>query len=148
MIRGGLRRIPGWIPGVARRYLDAFVARDYDGARSLLADDFCLRDLSPGGFTQVDGADAAMVGLREFLDMFASIDILEADAYEVAGVTYLRARVHFCMPRRARGCSSSTTSCDSPTGASQASISSAPVCTRRETAARRPVRGRRAERTF
>ena len=82
-------------PELARRYLDAFVARDYDGVRSMLADDFCLRDLSPGGFTQVDGADDAIVGLREFLDKFASVDILEADAYEVAGVTYLRARVHF-----------------------------------------------------
>ena len=50
------------VPELARRYLDAFVARDYDGVRSMLADDFCLRDLSPGGFTQVDGADAAMVG--------------------------------------------------------------------------------------
>jgi len=82
-------------PELARRYLDAFVARDYDGVRSMLADDFCLRDLSPGGFTQVDGADDAIVGLREFLDKFASVDILEADAYEVAGVTYLRERVHF-----------------------------------------------------
>ena len=87
---------PRWTPRSSpAAYLDAFVARDYDGVRSMLADDFCLRDLSPGGFTQVDGADAAMVGLREFLDMFESIDILEADAYEVAGVTYLRARVHF-----------------------------------------------------
>jgi hypothetical protein len=82
-------------PELALSYLDAFVARDYDGVRSMLTDDFCLRDLSPGGFTQVDGADDAMVGLREFLDMFESIDTLEADAYEVAGVTYLRARVHF-----------------------------------------------------
>ena len=52
------RRIPARdYPKLARRYLDAFVARDYDDVRSLLADDFCLRDLSPGGFTQVDGAD-------------------------------------------------------------------------------------------
>ena len=27
-------------PELARRYLDAFVARDYDGARPMLADDF------------------------------------------------------------------------------------------------------------
>ena len=119
-------------PELARRYLDAFVARDYDGARPLLADDFCLRDLSPGGFTQVDGADAAMVGLREFLDMFASIDILEADAYEVAGVTYLRARVHFLHAEAGERMLEQHTSSDSTTGASQASISSAPVCTRRE----------------
>ena len=82
-------------PELARRYLDAFVARDYDGVTAMLAGDFCLRDLSPGGFTQVDGADDAVAGLREFLDMFESIDVLEVDAYDVAGVTYLRARVHF-----------------------------------------------------
>jgi hypothetical protein len=82
-------------PELARRYLDAFVARDYDGVTAMLAGDFCLRDLSPGGFTQVDGADEAVSGLREFLDMFESIDVLEADAYDVVGVTYLRARVHF-----------------------------------------------------
>ena len=69
--------------------------RDYDRVRALLTDDFRLRDLSPGGFTQVDGADEAIAGLREFLDMFESLDVLEADAYEIADVTYLRARVHF-----------------------------------------------------
>ena len=82
-------------PDLARAYLDAFVARDYARVRALLADDFRLRDLSPGGFTQVDGADEAMTGLREFLDMFESLDVLEADAYDIADVTYLRARVHF-----------------------------------------------------
>jgi hypothetical protein len=80
---------------LARAYLDAFVARDYGQVRSLLTDDFRLRDLSPGGFTQVDGADEAMAGLREFLDMFESLDVLEVDAYDIADVTYLRARVHF-----------------------------------------------------
>jgi SnoaL-like domain len=64
----------------------------------LLADDFRLRDLSPGGFTQVEGADAAMAGLRGFLDRFASVEVEEAEAYEIADVTYLRARVRFVDP--------------------------------------------------
>jgi ketosteroid isomerase-like protein len=83
---------------LARRYIDAFVARDYDLVRSLLADDFRLRDLSPGGFTQVDGADAAMEGLRMFLDRFASVELEELEAYDVADVTYVRARVRFVDP--------------------------------------------------
>ncbi len=83
---------------LAHAYLGAFVARDFDRVRSLLADDFRLRDLSPGGFTEVEGADAALSGLRGFLDTFASIDIVEAEAYELADVTYLRARVHFVHP--------------------------------------------------
>jgi ketosteroid isomerase-like protein len=82
-------------PDLARAYLDAFVSRDYAQVRSLLTSDFRLRDLSPGGFTQVDGADEAMAGLREFLDMLASLDVIEADAYDIPDVTYLRARVHF-----------------------------------------------------
>jgi hypothetical protein len=82
-------------PEPARADLDAFVARDYGKVRSLLSDDVRLRDLSPGGFTQVDGADEAMTGLREFLDMFESLEVLEVDAYDIADVTYLRARVHF-----------------------------------------------------
>ena len=80
---------------LARTYIEAFAARDYDRVRSLLADDFRLRDLSPGGFTQVDGADAAMSGLRAFLDRFASVEVEEAEAYDIADVTYLRARVRF-----------------------------------------------------
>jgi hypothetical protein len=83
---------------LARQYIDAFVARDYDLVRSLLADDFRLRDLSPGGFTQVDGADAAMEGLRMFLDRFASVELEELEAYDVADVTYVRARVRFVDP--------------------------------------------------
>jgi hypothetical protein len=34
---------------IARAYLDALVARDYERLESLLADDFQLRDLSPPG---------------------------------------------------------------------------------------------------
>jgi ketosteroid isomerase-like protein len=83
---------------LAHRYIAAFAARDYDAVRALLADDFRLRDLSPGGFTQVDGADAALAGLRMFLDRFASVEVAEAEAHEIADVTYLRARVRFVEP--------------------------------------------------
>ena len=83
---------------LAHRYLAAFAARDYVEVRSLLADDFRLRDLSPGGFTQVDGADESLVGLRAFLDRFASIEVEQAEAYDVADCTYLRARVRFVDP--------------------------------------------------
>ena len=82
-------------PELAREYIAAFARRDHDRVRSLLTDDFRLRDLSPGGFTQVDGADAAVAGLRAFLDGFASVRLGEIEAYDVADVTYLRARVHF-----------------------------------------------------
>ena len=84
-------------PELARRYLDAFVARDYRGARSMLA--------------------------------------------------VLRARVHFVHAEageRVLEQHRSTTSCDSRTRASRESISSVPVCTRRErrtaTAGDRPPR--------
>ena len=38
---------------LARTYLDAVVARDYDHVESLLADDFRLRDLSPPGLSNM-----------------------------------------------------------------------------------------------
>lgn len=80
--------------GVARAYLDAVVARDYSEVRSLLHDDFRLRDLSPPGFTEVEGADEALGNLREFLDMFESLDLVESDVYDIGAVTYVRARLH------------------------------------------------------
>lgn len=83
---------------VARAYLDAFVARDYDSVRSLLAADFRLRDLSPPGFSEVSGHEQALSGLRGFLDMFDSVRLVESDVYDLGKVTYVRARVHFVHP--------------------------------------------------
>jgi ketosteroid isomerase-like protein len=82
-------------PEPAREYVAAFVRRDYDRVHSLLTDDFRLRDLSRGRVHAVDGADAAVAGLRAVLDGFASVRLGEIEAYDVADVTYLRARVHF-----------------------------------------------------
>ena len=84
---------------LARTYLDAVVARDYEHVESLLADDFRLRDLSPPGFTEAD-AGPAMSGLRELLDMFDSVRLVDSDAYEIGNVTYLRARLHFVHPEQ------------------------------------------------
>lgn len=83
---------------VAYRYIAAWAARDYDAVRSLVTDDFRVRDLSPGGVTQIDGADEALARLPEFLDRFASVELEEVEAYDVADVTYLRARVRFVDP--------------------------------------------------
>lgn len=83
---------------VAQTYLEAVVARDYARVESLLADTFRLRDLSPPGFTEVADVDAAMSGLRALLDRFESVRLVDSDAYEIGGVTYLRARLHFVHP--------------------------------------------------
>ena len=83
---------------VARTYLDCVVGRDYPAIRSLLADRFRLRDLSPPGFTQVDGAAEALEWLRGFLDMFESLDLVDSEVYEIGPVTFVRARVHFVHP--------------------------------------------------
>jgi SnoaL-like protein len=83
---------------VARTYLEAVVARDYDRVESMLADDFRRRDLSPPGFTEVAGAGTALSGMREMLDMFDSVRLVDSDAYEIGNVTYLRARLHFVHP--------------------------------------------------
>ena len=83
---------------LARTYLEAVVARNYDRVESLLADDFRLRDLSPPGFTEVTDVAATLAGLRELLDMFDTVRLVEADAYEIGNVTYLRARLHFVHP--------------------------------------------------
>lgn len=82
---------------LARTYLEAVVARDYDRVESLLADDFRLRDLSPPGFTEAE-LDPALSGLRGMLDMFDSVRLVDSDAYEIGSVTYLRARLHFVHP--------------------------------------------------
>ena len=83
---------------IARAYLDAVVARDYEHVGSLLADDFRLRDLSPPGFTEVTDTGAALTGMRELLDMFDSVQLVESDVYEIGNVTYVRARVGFVHP--------------------------------------------------
>src|SRR5215475_12316176 len=83
---------------IARAYLDAVVARDYERIESLLADDFRLRDLSPPGFTEVSGSAKALSGLRQMLDMFDTVRLVESDIYEIGPVTYVRARVHFIHP--------------------------------------------------
>jgi ketosteroid isomerase-like protein len=83
---------------IAHAYLDAVVARDYERVESLLADDFRLRDLSPPGFTEVSGSAAALSGLREMLDMFDTVRLVDSDVYEIGNVTYVRARVHFVHP--------------------------------------------------
>src|SRR5215510_8316808 len=80
---------------IARAYLDAVVARDYERVESLLEDDFRLRDLSPPGFTEVSGSEAALSGLRELLDKPHRV---ESDVYEIGNVTYVRARVSFVHP--------------------------------------------------
>ena len=90
---GSLSRVTS--ESTARAYLDAVVARDYPGIRSLLDDEFRLRDLSPPGFTEVGGADEALGNLREFLDIFDSVNLVESDIYDIGAVTYVRARLHF-----------------------------------------------------
>jgi len=80
---------------LAGTYLDAVVARDYERVESFLADDFHLRDLSPPGFTDVTDRAAAMDGMRQMLDMFDTVQLVESDAYDIGPVTYLRARLHF-----------------------------------------------------
>jgi ketosteroid isomerase-like protein len=83
---------------LARAYLDAVVARDYDRVEALLADDFRLRDLSPPGFTDVTDAGAALSGLRELLDMFDTVGLVDSEVYDIGKVTYLRARLQFVHP--------------------------------------------------
>jgi len=83
---------------IARDYLDAVVARDYERVESLLADEFRLRDLSPPGFTEVSGSEVALSGLREMLDRFDTVRLVESDVYEIGKVTYVRARMHFVHP--------------------------------------------------
>jgi hypothetical protein len=78
--------------------LEAVVARDYDRVGSLLAEDFRLRDLSPPGFTEVADRGTALAGLRELLDVFDSVRLVDSDAYEIGNVTYLRGRLHFVHP--------------------------------------------------
>jgi ketosteroid isomerase-like protein len=83
---------------IARAYLDALVARDYERLESVLADDFRLRDLSPPGFTEVSGSGAALSGLAELLDVFDTVRLVESDVYDIGPVTYVRARVSFVHP--------------------------------------------------
>jgi hypothetical protein len=85
-------------PERALAYLDAVVARDYDQVEDLLGDDFRLRDLSPPGFTEVKNAGEAMSGMRQLLDQFETVRLIESEAYDVGAVTYLRARLHFVHP--------------------------------------------------
>ena len=85
---------------VAQGYPDAVVERDYERVEAFLADDFHLRDLSPPGFTDITDRGAAMDGLRQLLDMFETVQLAEADVYDIGNATYLRARLHFVHPER------------------------------------------------
>jgi hypothetical protein len=57
-----------------------------------------LRDLSPPGFTEVTESSAALAGMRELLDMFDTVQLVESDVYDIGNVTYVRARIHFVHP--------------------------------------------------
>jgi SnoaL-like protein len=83
---------------LTQTYLGALVARDYDQIESLLAEDFRLRDLSPPGFTEVADVADALAGLRANLDRFDSIRLVESDAYQIGGFTYLRVRLQLVHP--------------------------------------------------
>jgi len=83
---------------IARAWLDAVMARDYEGVVSLLADDYRLRDLSPPGFTEVSGSVTVVSRMRERLDTVDAWRLVESDVYEIGPVTYVRARVHFIHP--------------------------------------------------
>jgi hypothetical protein len=64
------------------------VARDNEHVESLLADAFRLRDLSPPGFTEVTDSGAALFGMRELLDLFDTVRLVESDVYDIGNVTY------------------------------------------------------------
>ena len=74
------------------------MARDYDGVESFLADGFHLRDLSPPGFTDVADVDVALAGMRQLLDMFDTVRLVDSEVYDIGNATYLRARLHFVHP--------------------------------------------------
>ena len=40
----------------------------------------------------------ALAGLREMLDMFDTVRLVDSDVYEIGNVTYLRARLYFVHP--------------------------------------------------
>ena len=49
-------------------------------------------------FTDVTDVGTAVAGLRELLDMFDTVRLVDSDVYEIGNVTYLRARLHFVHP--------------------------------------------------
>ena len=85
---------------LARAYIRGWIDRDYAAIRALLGDVFRLRDLSPGGYTEVNDADEAVAGLGSFLDQFDSVREIDTEIYAIGGVVYVRARVGFTHPER------------------------------------------------
>lgn len=88
---------------IARAWLDAVVGRDYERVESLLGDDYRLRDLSPGGFTEVTGSSTAVSRTWERLDTVDVVRLVESEIYEIGPVTYVRARVHLVHPKAGEG---------------------------------------------
>src|SRR4029079_14789558 len=91
-------------------YLDAVVARDYDDVESLLADDFRLRDLSPPGCTDVTDVATALAGLRELLDMFDTVRLVDSTRMRSAMSRTCAPGCTSSIRRPASGCSSNTIS--------------------------------------
>ena len=85
---------------LAHAYLRGWIDRDYQAIRALLADVFRLRDLSPGGYTEVDDPDEAVAGIGGFLDQFDSVREVDSEIYPIGGLVYVRARVGFTHPER------------------------------------------------
>jgi hypothetical protein len=83
---------------IGQAWLDAVMARDYGRVESLLADDYRVRDLSPPGFTEVNGSGTAVSRMQERLDRVDVVRLVDSELYEIGPVTYVRARVHFVHP--------------------------------------------------
>lgn len=81
---------------VAATFLDAVTARDFEAARSVLADELPMRMLVPGGLMRDVSADAAMGRISSWFDDADPCEVEAASAHEVGGraaVTY-RLRLH------------------------------------------------------
>jgi TusA-related sulfurtransferase len=86
-----------WGPGdVAKDFLNALTRRDFDAARSVLAEDLRLRMLTPGGLMSDEGADAAIGWFSSWFTDADPFELHASGAEEVEGraaVTY-RLRLH------------------------------------------------------
>lgn len=65
---------------IARRYAEAYAAFDAPALADVLAPDLQFRQVNPGGYLQLDSAQAYIDATREFLDNFERCQAASASA--------------------------------------------------------------------
>lgn len=78
---------------IARRYANAYAAFDTAELRNVLAPDLRFRQVNPGGYLEVDSAQAYIDGTKAFLDGYDAHAAITATAEQLGDLVLTTSRM-------------------------------------------------------